>query len=65
MRPLSTYDELKCGLMKIRNAYKSQAGCEDITIAANNKVVYDKIIQVMDVAREVGFSNVSISKIRG
>jgi biopolymer transport protein ExbD len=65
IRPLSTYDELKCGLMKIRNAYKSQAGCEDITIAANNKVVYDKIIQVMDVAREVGFSNVSISKIRG
>jgi biopolymer transport protein ExbD len=65
MRQLSAYDELKCGLMKIRNAYKGQAGCEDITIAATNRVVYDKIIQIMDVARETGFVNVSISKVRG
>jgi biopolymer transport protein ExbD len=65
MRPLSAYDELKCGLLKMRNTYKGLPGCEDITIAANNKVVYDKIIQIMDVARETGFVNVSISKVRG
>ena len=65
MRPLSAYDELKCGLMKIRNAYKDKPGCEDIIIAATKRVVYDKIIQIMDVARETGFVNVSIAKVRG
>lgn len=48
-----------------KNTAQNAADCRDITIAPGNKVIYDKIIQIMDVAREVGFSNVSISKVRG
>jgi biopolymer transport protein ExbD len=64
-RPLSVYDALKCRLIQIKNSSQDAADCRNIIIASENKVVYDKIIQIMDVAREAGFSNVSISKVRG
>lgn len=65
LRPLSAYDDLKCSLMKIHARNEESAEAKDLIIAATNKVVYDKIIQIMDVAREAGFTNVGISKLRG
>jgi biopolymer transport protein ExbD len=65
LRPLSAYDDLKCSLMKIQSRNEAGPESRDLIIAATNKVVYDKIIQIMDVAREAGFTNVGISKLRG
>lgn len=64
-RPLSAYDEMRNRLMKIKDRYKDVSDGEDIIIAAENQVAYDKIIQLMDVARLAEFPNISIAKLRG
>jgi biopolymer transport protein ExbD len=65
MRPVSAYDMLKCNLAQIRLRYsRSVPDPDNIIIASDNKVVYDKIIQIIDAAKAVGFSNVSITKLR-
>jgi biopolymer transport protein ExbD len=63
-RNLSAYDELKNRLMKVKERYPDAEDAEDIIVAAENEVIYDKIIQLMDVAREAGFPNISIAKLR-
>jgi biopolymer transport protein ExbD len=63
--PLSAYDEMKNRLMKIKERYKEASDADDIILAAENQVVYDKIIQLMDVAREADFPKISIAKLRG
>jgi len=63
-RPLSAYDELQNRLMKVKERYRDAEDGEDITIAAENEVIYDKIIQIMDAARQAEFPNISISKLR-
>jgi biopolymer transport protein ExbD len=63
-RNLSAYDELKNRLMKVKERYPDADDAEDIIVAAENEVIYDKIIQLMDVAREAGFPNISIAKLR-
>jgi biopolymer transport protein ExbD len=65
MRPLSAYDILRWNLAQIRmRYYHAVPDPDNIIIASENHVVYDKIIQIMDAARAVGFSNVSIAKLR-
>lgn len=63
-RPLSAYDELKNRLMKIKERYPDADDAEDIIIAAENEVIYDKIIQLMDCSREAGYPNIAIAKLR-
>lgn len=63
-RPLSAYDELKNRLMKVKERYPDADDAEDIIIAAENEVIYDKIIQLMDTAREAGYPNIAIAKLR-
>lgn len=63
-RPLSAYDEMKNRLMKIKQRYVDVPDGNDIIIAAENEVAYDKIIQLMDVARAAEFPNIAISKLR-
>jgi biopolymer transport protein ExbD len=65
VKPLSAYDELKNRLMKVKERYKDAADGEDIIIAAENEVIYDKIVQIMDAARIAEFPNISIAKLRG
>lgn len=65
LRPLSAYDELKNRLMKIKERYREAEDGDNIIIAAENQVIYDKIIQIMDKARESEFPNISIAKLRG
>jgi len=63
-KPLSAYDELKNRLMKVKERYREAEDADDITIAAENEVIYDKIIQIMDAARNAEFPNIMISKLR-
>jgi biopolymer transport protein ExbD len=64
-KPLSAYDELKNRLMKVKERFRDADDSEDIIIAAENEVIYDKIIQIMDAARNAEFPNISIAKLRG
>jgi biopolymer transport protein ExbD len=64
LHPLSAYDELKNRLMKVKERYPDADDAEDIIIAAENEVIYDKIVQLMDVSREAGFPNIAIAKLR-
>jgi biopolymer transport protein ExbD len=64
LRPLSAYDEMKNRLMKIKQRYNDVPDGNDIILAAENEVAYDKIIQLMDVARAAEFPNIAISKLR-
>lgn len=64
LKNLSVYDELKNRLMKIKERFKDAEDGEDIIIAAENEVMYDKIVQIMDAARTADFPNISIAKLR-
>jgi biopolymer transport protein ExbD len=64
-KPLSAYDELQNRLMKIKERYREAEDADDIIIAAENEVMYDKIVQIMDKARAAEFPNISIAKLRG
>jgi biopolymer transport protein ExbD len=63
-RPLSAYDELKNRLMKIKERYREADDADDLIIAAENEVIFDKIVQIMDAARAAEFPNISIAKLR-
>jgi len=63
-RPLSAYDELKNRLMKIKERYRDADDADDLIIAAENEVIFDKIVQIMDAARSAEFPNISIAKLR-
>jgi biopolymer transport protein ExbD len=65
LAPLLAYDEMKNRLMKIKDRFRDLPDGEDIIIAAENQVAYDKIVQLMDVARSADFPNISIAKLRG
>jgi biopolymer transport protein ExbD len=64
LKPLSVYDELKNRLLKIKERFLDAEDGDDIIIAAENEVIYDKIIQIMDAARMADFANISIAKLR-
>jgi biopolymer transport protein ExbD len=66
LQPLSAYDELRNRLMQIRaRAGDRRPDSQCIRIAAEPSVIYDKIIQLMDVARAADFPDISIAKLRG
>jgi len=62
---ISVYDELKNRLMTIKERFKEADDADDIIIAAENEVMYDKIVQIMDAARTADYPNISIAKLRG
>jgi molybdopterin converting factor small subunit len=64
LQPESAYDELKNRLMKIKERYREADDGNDVIIAAENQVIYDKIVQIMDAARAAEFPNISIAKLR-
>lgn len=64
LRNLSAYDELRNRLVKIKERFKEAEDGNDIIIAAENEVLYDKIVQLMDVARAAEYPNISIAKLR-
>ena len=67
LKDLSVYDKLMADLLIIKSKYQGQGmkDEDDIIIAAEDEIAYDKIIQIIDVCHTVGFPNVSIAKMRG
>ena len=63
-KPLSAYDVLKSNLIAIKEKYPHADDSKKIIIAAENSVLYDKIIKIMDVARETNFPLILIAKLR-
>ncbi len=63
-KSLSAYDELKNRLFKIKERFVDVEDPDDIIIAAENEVLYDKIVQIMDASREAGFNKIAIAKLR-
>ncbi|MBN1982721.1 MAG: biopolymer transporter ExbD [Chitinivibrionales bacterium] len=62
---VSVYDQLKSRLLQIKERFGADVDDgSDIIIAAENEVLYDKIVQLMDVARSADFPNISIAKLR-
>jgi len=66
LRPMSAYDEMKNRLMKVKERFREAQpeDFDDIIIAAENEVLYDKIVQIMDAARGAEYPNISIAKLR-
>ncbi len=64
LAPLSAYDELTSVLLKVKEKYQNAPDINDIIIAAEDDIIYDKVVQVMDMSLEAGFSGLSISKLR-
>jgi biopolymer transport protein ExbD len=62
--PLCAYDEFANRLAQVRQLYHGVEDSGTITIAAEDHVQYDKIIQIMDVARSVGYEDIGIAKMR-
>ncbi len=63
-RPLSAYDLLKSNFVQVRERYADAEDRNDLIIAAENQIAYDKIIQLMDIGRSSNLSNISIAKLR-
>jgi len=64
LRDVSAYDYLKSYLVQIRERYKDVEDRNDLIIASENQIIYDKIVQIMDVARGSNLPNISIAKLR-
>jgi biopolymer transport protein ExbD len=64
IRDVSAYDYLKSLLVQIRERYADADDRDDLIIAAENQIIYDKIVQIMDVARSANLPNISIAKLR-
>jgi len=64
LREVSAYDLLKSLLVQIRERYKDVDDRNDLIIASEDQIIYDKIIQIMDVARGANLPNISIAKLR-
>ncbi len=64
LKPVSAYDEFQNRLDGIRKRFSDATDKYDLIIAADNKVLYDKLIQTMDRARAADYRNISISKLR-
>lgn len=63
-RNLSAYDLLLNRLMKLKQRYRDVKDADKIIIAAENSILYDKIVQVMDNARKAEYPDIMISKVR-
>jgi biopolymer transport protein ExbD len=61
---LSAYDLLKSRLMHVKDRFEDADDRDRVIIAAENEVLYDKIVQVMDAARTAGFPQIEIAKLR-
>jgi len=61
----SAYDELAKVLVGIHNRFIDMADADNIIVLADDDVAFDKVIQVMDAAREAGFWNIQLAKLGG
>ena len=63
VRNLTVYDELASRLLRIRSRYPNVPDQGEIRIAAEDDVVFDKLVHVMDVCRLYGYPKISLAKL--
>lgn len=61
---VSAYDILKHAFLEIRANNMEAKDRDNLIIASENQVFYDKVIQVMDVAKNSGLLNISLNGLR-
>ncbi len=65
LKELTLYDQLASRLLRIRGTYPDVPDAGEIKIVAEDDVVFDKIIHIMDVCRDFGFPKISLAKLAG
>jgi biopolymer transport protein ExbD len=63
--PRSAYDELAKTLIGIHNRFIDAPDAENIIVLADDKIAFDKVINVMDRSRDAGFWKISLAKLGG
>ena len=63
--PLSAYDLIAKDLIAIHTQFIDMDDVDNIIIVANDDAQFDKIIQLMDRAKEAGFSKINLAKLGG
>lgn len=63
--PLSVYDMIAKELIQIHTAFIDLEDVDNIIIVANDDTQFDKIIGLMDRAKEAGFTKVNLAKLGG
>ncbi|MGM0443282.1 MAG: biopolymer transporter ExbD [Fibrobacterota bacterium] len=62
--PVSAYDILKHAFIEVRTRNKEAKDRNSLIIASEQQVFYDKVVQIMDVARKSGLVNLSLNGLR-
>jgi len=65
LRPRSAYDELAKSLIMIHNRFIDSPDADNIIVLADDDTAFDKIINIMDRARDAGFFKINLSKLAG
>ncbi|MDR1812124.1 MAG: hypothetical protein LBQ87_04810 [Candidatus Fibromonas sp.] len=65
LRPRSAYDELAKSLIMIHNRFIDSPDADAIIVLADDDTAFDKIINVMDRARDAGFFKINLAKLAG
>jgi biopolymer transport protein ExbD len=65
LRPRSAYDELAKTLIMIHNRFIDSPDADNIMVLADDDTAFDKIIGVMDRARDAGFFKINLAKLAG
>lgn len=65
VRPLSAYDDLAKTLSSIHNRFIDAPDADNIIVLADDGAAFDKVIGVMDRARDAGFWKISLAKLGG
>ncbi|MCL2282894.1 MAG: hypothetical protein FWC26_06210 [Fibromonadales bacterium] len=65
LRPRSAYDELAKSLIMIHSRFIDLPDADNIIVLADDDTAFDKIINVMDRARDAGFFKINLAKLAG
>ncbi len=65
LQQLTVYDELASRLMRVKAQYPMVPDRDDIKLCAEDGVVYDKLVHIMDVCRIFGFPKIALAKLAG
>lgn len=63
-QPIDAYDVLLTRLIKVRQEYPEAPDIDNIIITTEDWTIFDKVVQVIDVARAAGFTNIQLAKLR-
>lgn len=65
VREMTVYSELASRLLRIKAKYPDVPDQGEIKIVAEDDVVFDKLVHVMDICRDFGYPKISLAKLAG